>query len=92
MCLVLKIIFNLQQDLTKYNLLPVNSKVISLLLFLFYLFKCRFIQIFSQYTQLIGKFYRFLPGATGDCGDEAGLGIGAEEKGSSGGPLKAVAI
>lgn len=32
------------------------------------------------------------PGATGDCGDEAGLGIGAEEKGSSGGPLKAVAI
>lgn len=31
-------------------------------------------------------------GATGDCGDEAGLGIGAEEKGSSGGPLKAVAI
>lgn len=33
-----------------------------------------------------------LPGATGDCGDEAGLGIGAEEKGSSGGPLKAEVI
>lgn len=33
-----------------------------------------------------------LPGATGDCGDEAGLGIGAEEKGSSGGPLNAEAI
>lgn len=33
-----------------------------------------------------------LPGATGDCGDEAGLGIGAEEKGSSGGPLNADVI
>lgn len=33
-----------------------------------------------------------LPGATGDCGDEAGLGMGAEEKGSSGGPLKAEVI
>lgn len=33
-----------------------------------------------------------LPGATGDCGDEAGLGIGAEEKGSSGGPLNAEVI
>lgn len=86
--------FNLQQDLTKCNLLPVNSKVISLLLFIYLILfiKCRFIQIFSQYTQLIRKFHRFLPGATGDCGDEAGLGIGAEEKGSSGGPLKAVAI
>lgn len=31
-------------------------------------------------------------GATGDCGDEAGLGIGAEEKGSSGGPLNAEVI
>lgn len=31
-------------------------------------------------------------GATGDCGDEAGLGIGAEEKGSSGGPLNADVI
>lgn len=29
-----------------------------------------------------------LTGAAGDCGEEAGLGIGAEEKGSSGGPLK----
>lgn len=35
---------------------------------------------------------RELPGATGDCGDEAGLGIGAEEKGSSGGPLNAEVI
>ena len=34
----------------------------------------------------------FLPGATGDCGEEAGLGIGAEEKGSSGGPLNAEVI
>ncbi len=33
-----------------------------------------------------------LPGATGDCGDEAGLGIGAEENGSSGGTLKAEVI
>lgn len=33
-----------------------------------------------------------LPGATGDCGDDAGLGIGAEENGSSGGPLKAEVI
>lgn len=33
-----------------------------------------------------------LPGATGDCGDDAGLGIGAEEKGSSWGPLKAEVI
>lgn len=33
-----------------------------------------------------------LPGATGDCGEEVGLGIGAEEKGSSGGPLKAEVI
>lgn len=31
-------------------------------------------------------------GATGDCGEEAGLGIGAEVKGSSGGPLNAVVI
>lgn len=29
-----------------------------------------------------------LTGAEGDCGEEAGLGIGAEENGSSGGPLK----
>lgn len=34
----------------------------------------------------------FLPGATGDCGDDTGLGIGAEEKGSSGGALNAVVI
>lgn len=33
-----------------------------------------------------------IPGATGDCGDEAGLGMGAEVKGSSGGPLKAEVI
>lgn len=33
-----------------------------------------------------------LPGATGDWGEDAGLGIGAEEKGSSEGPLKAVVI
>lgn len=33
-----------------------------------------------------------IPGTTGDCGDDAGLGIGAEEKGSSGGPLKADVI
>ena len=37
-------------------------------------------------------YARVLPGATGDCGDEVGLGIGAEEKGSSVGPLKAVVI
>ncbi len=40
----------------------------------------------------LGRGFLVLPGATGDCGDEAGLGIGAEEKGSSGGPLKAEVI
>lgn len=33
-----------------------------------------------------------VPGAAGDCGDEAGRGIGAEENGSSVGPLNAVVI
>lgn len=33
-----------------------------------------------------------VPGATGDCGEEAALGMGAEEKGSSGAPLKVVVI
>lgn len=39
-----------------------------------------------------GRHIQALPGATGDCGDEAGLGIGAEENGSSGAPLKAEVI
>lgn len=48
--------------------------------------------ILTEEQMVLNSSSPVLPGAIGDCGDEEGLGIGAEVKGSSGGPLNAVVI